>query len=132
MIRVAAPGPSRVTTSNASSTGGKHRMISMLRTDKKAPNPFDQPPIRPSVTPTTPAKSEATKATDRLVRAPQISRESTSRPNSSRPSQDPDIDPARRLAMSCRTGSGRGSSGAAIAVRTIKATMPPGSQRRRM
>ena len=72
------------------------------------------------------------KATASDARAPQISRDSTSRPNSSRPSGLPGTQAASRFATSWRSGSISGSTGAAAATSTMNRTMAPGISRRLM
>ena len=81
-----APGPSSVTTSSASRIGGKHSTTSMVRT------------VRSSATPRRIAADQAEDRADEAgdgggregdaseTRAPQIRRDSTSRPYSSWPS----------------------------------------------
>ncbi len=66
--------------------------------------------------------------TRKETRAPQISRESTSRPYSSSPSGCAPDQPARRWATSIFTGSGSGSIGAASAMSAMAATDPAGPQ----
>ncbi len=129
-ISVAVPGPSSVTTSSASRIGGKHSTTSAVRTAKNSARPRNQPASSPSTVPTKQATAADAKATVSEVRAPQMMRESTSRPNSSRPSMLPGSQAARRFATSWRTGSGSGRMGAAMAASTISATAPPGSHRR--
>ncbi len=133
MITECRPVPRIATSKMESSTGGNAIQISTSREISASMNAPRKPAKRPSNDPIRHASPAATKATVSETRAPKMTRESTSRPSPSVPSQYPGSASAKptggtvAISRFWANGSWGAINGAAIA-RMINTTMKPPAQ----
>ncbi len=101
-IAVMVDGPNTAANMIASNSAGNASSRSLPRSRTRPGNPGAMPIMIPSGVPTRPATPTDTIPTNRVVRAPTISRDSTSRPNWSVPSRLDHPGPANRLVPSTK------------------------------
>src|ERR1700733_1361321 len=129
-ITECTPVPRMATSRIESSTGGNAIQTSTSREISASTQPRRKPAKRPSSEPIRHARPAATKATVSEIRAPKITRESTSRPRPSVPSKNPASASGKPIGGNvaanrfCASGSCGAISGANTA-RTISNRMKP-------
>ena len=116
------PGPITVITASANRIIGSDDSESKISTSTASSQRGPKPETIPSSNPTMPAIPVASKAMDRAVRAPQMMRDSVSRPNWSVPAQWVSDGPMNLFGTSIFTGSNGATHGASSAIRTKVAT----------
>ena len=98
-------GPSATTNRNATITTGSASTASTIRLAMVSVQPLMYPMARPSAVPSTVPRSVASGAMMRMLRAPTMTRESTSRPSWSVPNQCPETGRWLTASRSCPSGS---------------------------